>query len=158
MRRRATQILASSALLAAATLGLWYWFRVPTYPTSADAHLKIREAEQRAAAGHKRVLVVFGANWCFDCHVLDQLFERPELASVLAENYEVVYVNVGDGDRNRDVMAECQVPFDEGIPSVAILEGDGTLIYGQKHGEFENARQLTPAALLDFLQKWRRKA
>jgi thioredoxin 1 len=157
MGRHARWVLAASFLLAAATIGLWYWFRVPTYSTSTDTHLKIREAEQKAVVRHTRVLVVFGANWCFDCHVLDELFERPELASVLSENFEVVYVNVGTGDRNRDLMAEYQVPFDEGIPAVAILESDGTLIYSQKHGEFENARRLTPETLLDFLKKWELK-
>jgi thioredoxin 1 len=154
MGRYARWVLAVSFVLAVATIGIWYWFRVPTYSTSTDTHIKIVAAEQKAAARHTRVLVVFGANWCFDCHVLDELFARPELATVLAENFEVVYVNVGTGDRNRDLMAQYQVPFDEGIPAVAILESDGTLIYSQKHGEFENARRLTPEALLDFLKKW----
>jgi hypothetical protein len=91
-------------------------------------------------------LIVFGAN------------AREKLvASALAEGYEVVYINVGVGERNRDLMAKYQVPFDEGIPAVAILESDGTLIYSQKHGEFENARRLTPEALLDFLKKWKLK-
>jgi thiol:disulfide interchange protein len=157
MGPRARWGLAVSFLLAVGAIGTWYWLRPPTYSSSVDAHIKIAEAEWKAAAGHKRVLIVFGANWCFDCHVLDDLFERPDLASVLAENYEVVYVNVGVGERNRDLMAKYQVPFDEGIPAVAIVESDGTLIYSQKHGEFENARRLTPEALLDFLKKWKLK-
>jgi thioredoxin 1 len=158
MGRYARWVLAGSFLLTIVAIGVWYLSRVPTYSTDTDAHLKIKEAEQKAAVRHARVLVVFGANWCFDCHVLDELFERPELASVLSENFEVVYVDVGTGDRNRDLMAEYQVPFDEGIPAVAILESDGTLIYSQRHGEFENARRLTPEALLDFLKKWELKA
>jgi hypothetical protein len=35
------------------------------YPDNADSHEEIREAEERASAGHKRLLLVFGANWCF---------------------------------------------------------------------------------------------
>jgi hypothetical protein len=158
MGTRARWGLAVSFLLAVAAIGTWYWIRTPTYSTSVDTHIKIAEAEHRATATHKRVLIVFGANWCFDWHVLDELFERPDLASALAESYEVVYINVGVGERNRDLMAKYQVPFDEGIPAVAILESDGTLIYRQKHGEFENARRLTPEALLDFLKKWKLKA
>jgi hypothetical protein len=157
MGPRARWGLAVSFLLAVAAIGTWYWIRTPTYSTSVDTHIKIAEAEHRAAARHKRVLIVFGANWCFDCHLLDELLERPDLASALAESYEVVYINVGVGERNRGFMAKYQVPFDEGIPAVAILESDGTLIYSQKHGEFENARRLTPEALLDFLKKWKLK-
>jgi thioredoxin 1 len=148
--------LAVSALLTVAVV--WYWFRGPHYSTRVDAHAQIREAEQKAATEHKRVLVIFGANWCYDCHVLNQLFRRPELASVLAENYEVVHVDVGAGDKNQDLMTEYHVPMDQGISSVAILESDGTLIYSQKDGEFENTRRLTVEKLLDFLEEWKLKA
>jgi hypothetical protein len=77
---------------------------------------------------------------------------------VLAENYEVVHVDVGAGDKNQDLMTEYHVPMDQGIPSVAILESDGTLIYSQKDGEFENTRRLTVEKLLDFLEEWKLKA
>ena len=33
-----------------------------------------------AAKDHKRVILVFGANWCYDCHVLDMAFHRPDFA------------------------------------------------------------------------------
>ena len=45
------------------------------YSVNADAHAELREAEERAVAGHKRLLLVFGANWCYDCHVLDLAFQ-----------------------------------------------------------------------------------
>src|SRR5271156_1574367 len=54
------------------------------YPADADAHAQIKEAEEKAAAGHKRVLLVFGANWCYDCHVLDLAFHRPDFAAAMA--------------------------------------------------------------------------
>ena len=66
------------------------------YPDDADAHAEIKEAEAKAAAEHKRVLLVFGANWCYDCHVLDLAFHRPDFASVMA-GYEVVHVDLGTG-------------------------------------------------------------
>ena len=47
------------------------------YPDDADARAEIKEAEQKAAGDHKRVLLVFGANWCYDCHVLDLAFHCP---------------------------------------------------------------------------------
>src|SRR5258706_4811405 len=54
------------------------------YPPDADAHAEIKEAEEKAAAEHKRLLLVFGANWCYDCHVLDLAFHRPDFAAVKA--------------------------------------------------------------------------
>src|ERR1017187_10398957 len=47
------------------------------YAPGVDAHAEIKQALQLAAKAHKRVLVVFGANWCYDCHVLDLAFHRP---------------------------------------------------------------------------------
>jgi thioredoxin 1 len=126
------------------------------YPADADARAEIKEAEERAATQHKRVLLVFGANWCFDCHVLDLAFQRPDLAPVVASGYEVVHVDLGpDEKKNADLVAQFEVPLDKGIPALAVAESDGKLVVSQKDGEFEDARSLTPEALLEFLNKWR---
>jgi len=128
------------------------------YPANANAHAEITEAEEKAAAGHKRVLLVFGANWCYDCHVLDLAFQRPDFASVMA-GYQVVHVDIGDdGKKNGDVAKEFQTPLDKGIPALAVVEGDGKLVVSQKNGEFEDARSMTPEALLEFLNKWKPQA
>ncbi len=68
------------------------------YAPGLDAHAEIRQALALAAKDHKLVLVVFGANWCYDCHVLDLAFHRPDVETVLQKNYEVVHVDVGEGD------------------------------------------------------------
>ena len=125
------------------------------YNESADAHAEIKEALQKAAAGHKRVIVVFGANWCFDCHALDKAFHRPDVASILAANYRVVHVDIGRGDKNQDLMTKYEVPMKRGIPGLAVLDPDGKLVYSQKNGEFENARALAPEDLLAFVNKWK---
>ncbi len=125
------------------------------YHPGVDAHAEIKQALAEASKEHKRVIVVFGANWCFDCHVLDAAFHRPDLAVVLAQNYEVIHVDVGQGDKNQDLMEQYQVPMKRGIPGVAVLDGSGKLLYSQKNGEFENARNLGPEDLLTFLKKWK---
>jgi thioredoxin 1 len=128
------------------------------YPADANAHAEIKEAEEKAATQHRRVLLVFGANWCYDCHVLDLAFHRPDFASVMA-GYEVVHVDLGDdGKKNADVVKQFEVTLDKGIPTLAIAESDGKLVVSQKNGEFEDARSLTPEALLEFLNKWKPEA
>jgi thioredoxin 1 len=128
------------------------------YPADADAHAEIKEAEQKAAISHKRVLLVFGANWCYDCHVLDLAFHRPDFASVMA-GYEVVHVDLGvDEKKNADLVKQFDVPLNKGIPALAVVESDGKLVVSQKNGEFEDARSLTPEALLEFLNKWKPSA
>lgn len=125
------------------------------YPSGVDARAKIKEALQKSHKEHKRVLVVFGANWCYDCHVLDLAFARPDVAPVLGSNFEVVHVDIGQGDKNQDLMKEYEVPMDRGIPALAVLDGEGKLLYSQKNGEFEKARALGPEDLLAFLDKWK---
>jgi thioredoxin 1 len=125
------------------------------YAPGVDAHGEIKHALQFAAKGHKRVLVVFGANWCYDCHVLDLAFHRPDVAGLLQQNFEVVHVDVGGGDKNQDIMADYQVPMKRGIPAVAVLDSNGKLLYSQKGGEFERARALAPEDVLQFLNKWK---
>jgi thioredoxin 1 len=126
------------------------------YPANVDAHAEMKEAEEKAAAGHKRLLLVFGANWCFDCHVLDLAFQRPDLAPILRAGYEVVHVDLGDDEKkNADLVQQYEVPLNKGIPALAVVESDGKLVVSQKNGEFEDARSLTPDALSTFLNKWK---
>jgi len=125
------------------------------YNEKADARAEIKVALKKAKAEHKRVILVFGANWCFDCHVLDAAFHRPDLAPVLAANYEVVHVDIGKGEKNQDLMTKYEVPMKRGIPGLAVLDADGKLVYSQKNGEFENARALAPEDFLAFLNKWK---
>ena len=125
------------------------------YPDDADAHAEIKDAEEKAAAQHKRVLLVFGANWCYDCHVLDLAFQRPDFAVVMA-GYDVVHIDIGaDGKKNPDLVKQFDIPLDKGVPALAVAESDGKLVVSQKNGEFEDARALTPEALLAFLNKWK---
>jgi thioredoxin 1 len=124
------------------------------YDDNADAKAEIKQA-LAAAKGHKRVLLIFGANWCYDCHVLDIAFQRPELASVLKQNYEVVHVDVGEYTKNMDLGQQYQVPLKKGVPALAVLDSHGKLLYSQQSGEFEKARSLAPEDLLAFLNRWK---
>jgi thioredoxin-related protein len=128
------------------------------YDESADARAEIREALKKAGAEHKRVILVFGANWCYDCRVLDAAFHRGDLAAILAVNYEVVHVDIGKGEKNQDLAKKYEVPLSRGIPGLAVLDSNGKLVYSQKNGEFENARALAPEEFLSFLNKWKAEA
>jgi hypothetical protein len=128
------------------------------YPDNVDAHKEIKEAEEQAAKDHRRVLLVFGANWCYDCHVLDLAFHRSDFAPTMA-GYEVAHIDIGDdGKKNADLAKQFQVPLEKGVPALAVIESDGKLVVSQKNGEFENARAMTPEALLEFLNKWKPEA
>ena len=125
------------------------------YPANADAEKDIHQALARAAQKHKRVLVAFGANWCYDCHVLDLAFHHSDLTPLLEANYEVVHVDVGEYDRNLQIAERYNVPLNKGIPALAVLDQDGHLLFSQSNGEFEAARRLGPEDIVRFLNQWK---
>jgi thioredoxin family protein len=126
------------------------------YDKNANANVDIEEAIARAKKDHQRVILLFGANWCYDCHVLDQAFHQIDVAKILQKNFQVVHVDIGDdGKKNGNVAAEYQVPVEKGIPALAVLDPDGKLLYSQKNGEWESARSLDPDDLIALLNMWK---
>jgi thioredoxin 1 len=129
--------------------------RKDLYPAGVKADKEIAEAVETAATNHKRVMLVFGGNWCYDCHVLDEAFHLPEIAPTLNRNFVVVHVDIGEYDKNLDIAKKYEVPLERGVPAAAILESDGKLLFSQKNQEFEKARSLGPEDVLAFLNKWK---
>ncbi len=127
------------------------------YPEDANAHEEIQHA-LAAAAPNKRVILVFGANWCGDCFALDYAFHRPRIAPILNANYKVVHVNVGGGDgigvdKNLDLIKKYRIPIERGVPSLAVIDSKDNLLYSTP--EFEKARRMTEEDVIDFLNKWK---
>ena len=120
-----------------------------------DAHAAIETACRQASAEGKRVAVVFGANWCPDCEAFKRALGHRLVAPIVDPHYVVVKVSVGNRDRNLDLMAEYGMNVGSGIPSVAILEPDGSLVVAQRDGEFRNASALLSVAeISSFFQRW----
>ena len=124
------------------------------YAPPEEAQSEIDAALSAAAKDRKRVILVFGANWCYDCHVLDAAFHSKSIAPLVNANYHVVHINVGDEDKNLDLAEKYGVPLKKGIPGLAVLDSDGKLVYSQKKGEFENSFRIGPADVTEFLKKW----
>ncbi len=80
------------------------------YPDPSEAQKDLETALAAAKIDHKRVLVIFGANWCYDCHVLDAAIRSSQLAPLVAANYHLVHINIGEGKDNADLAQRYQVP------------------------------------------------
>jgi thiol:disulfide interchange protein len=125
------------------------------YPASADARHDIQNALTRATREHKRILIEFGADWCFDCHVLDYYFRQPQVAPLLDSNFVLVRVDVGEYNRNLDLAQQYSIPLQKGVPALAILEADGQLLFSSHPGEFSKTRSMQPGEIAEFLKKWK---
>src|SRR5579885_1085196 len=79
------------------------------YPDDADAHKDMKAALAKAKAQNKSVQLEFGADWCYDCHVLDYRFHQPEIQPILDKYFIVVHVNIGRGETNVDIANKYQI-------------------------------------------------
>jgi thioredoxin-related protein len=128
------------------------------YPDPNEAQKDLAAAQSAAATDHKNVIVVFGGNWCYDCHVLDATFKSPAIAPILKANYHVVHINIGEYDQNLALAAKYQTVLTHGVPALAVLDPKGNLLTSQKNGEFESAVKIGPADITDFLKQWKPKS
>jgi thioredoxin 1 len=139
------RIFLCSLLAAAAALAA----PLP-YDESADAKAQIKEALGAVRAHDGKVLVIFGANWCEDCRVLDQALKADKNARLIAQQFSVVKVDVGRFDRNLDVTAAYGNPIRKGIPAALVLSADNQVLYATRAGELANARRMSETGIYDF--------
>jgi len=126
------------------------------YADPREAQRDLKAALAKAGNENKRVIVVFGGNWCYDCHVLDTTFHSTEFAPLVNANFVVVHINIGDdGKENADLAARLGVALDKGVPSLGVLDPDGKVVYAQKNGEFESTVKIGPEDVRAFLEKWK---
>lgn len=121
------------------------------YNEKADARAAIAAA-LADNPGRKRVLLTFGANWCSDSRSLEAHFQSPELAPLLEREFKVVHIDVGVMHRNLDLVEEYGNPIDKGIPSVVLLDADGTSLF-VNHGALSNAALMKPSAVQRYFEQ-----
>jgi thiol:disulfide interchange protein len=119
-------------------------FRFAAMPVSRSA----------ARASGKRVLIDFGADWCPDCRVLDQLYTSPSVAPILARDYVLVHIDVGHFDKNMDLSRHYGRAANIGIPALVVLGGDDRMFISTSDGSFADARTKKPSQVAAFLRKW----
>jgi thioredoxin-related protein len=130
------------------------------YHADADARQDIANAIRLAHQANKRVLLIFGANWCPWCQALHHLFdENSEIREFLSQNYEVVLVDLGKRDRNMEIDELYGKPNKLGLPAIVVLDKDGKQIHTQETGSLEYAKEHPqkghdPTKVMQFLKGW----
>ena len=123
------------------------------YDESADPHRDLARALTAARKSGKRVLVVFGANWCKDCRLLDHEFHAGgKTNELVAERYEVVKVDVGHFDKNLDFAKLYGEPIKKGIPSVVVVTPTNEIVYQTRAGELADARSMGADGIYAFFR------
>jgi protein disulfide-isomerase len=120
------------------------------YDEHADAQQVLHDAYARARVEHKRVMVVFGANWCPDCRLMDTILHGPS-ASDLGQRFVMVKVDVGGFDKNLSLARHFDIPLAKGIPAIAMVDADESVRFVTRAGELAEAKSMGDAAVVRFL-------
>jgi len=122
------------------------------YDERADASVDIRSALNEVKGSSKDVLVVFGANWCPDCRVLDSVLHG-RAAEALSEHFVLVKVDVGYFDKNVDLAKRYQIDLRKGIPAAVLLSGDERRLYTTQAGELAHCHHMGESAIVEFFAR-----
>jgi protein disulfide-isomerase len=142
---------ARLALLFALAVTLAHAAPLP-YDEKADAKADVERALAAAKASGTPVLVIFGANWCPDCRALDKALSTGKNGELVAREFKVVKVDVGQFDRNLDLAARYGNPVKKGIPAAVVLSPQGEVLYATRLGELADARHMSDTGIYDFFK------
>jgi thioredoxin-related protein len=134
------------------------------YDTKADAAKLLSDAVAKAKDENKRVLALFGGNWCIWCQRLHRLMATDAaIAKFVADNYVVVMVDVSGRDeagkpvsRNEAVVAKYGVAA-FGYPALVVISNkgpDGNPLVTYNSGLLEEGDHHSPEKVMAFLKAW----
>jgi thioredoxin-related protein len=132
------------------------------YDKTADATVQVAKAVERAKRDNKRILLMFGGDWCGWCHKLHDLFKNDrEVAQLLYNEYVLVTVDTVAPNaqplletcKNALSKEESKRPF--GYPFLAVLDSDKKLVTPQQTDVLEEGDHHDPKKVADFLTKWK---
>ncbi|HVJ52796.1 MAG TPA: thioredoxin family protein [Aliidongia sp.] len=125
------------------------------YDEESDARTEIAAAREQAKTSGKKVMIVFGANWCPDCRALAGVLTFKDVHDWTATQYVVVEVDVGRFNKNLDVAQGFGLDLKHnGIPTVAVLAPGGELLNAGDAMVLSDARTMTPQSIVDVLARW----
>ncbi len=129
--------------------------RPSIYDKNADAKAQVSAACAKASRSNKRVLLMFGGDWCGWCRKLHDLFARDqEIHRLLSEEYELVMVDTKAPNAEALLERCAKGQGGVGFPFLAVMDTTGDLLIGQKTDPLEEKDHHDPRKVKDFLARW----
>ena len=124
------------------------------YDESRDADADLAAALSRVAGTDRKVIVALGANWCHDSRGFAEHLARDSIAPVIAEHYEVVFVDVarpqtGEG-HNQHIVERFGLAPQVGTPIVAVLDSEGNILNAEDAQSWRNAHSRSEDEVRDY--------
>lgn len=98
----------------------------------------------------KRALLTFGANWCSDSRALATAYQQEPLQSLVDDNFDIVFIDIGERNRNLDLAQKFNAPVMGGIPSIVVVDANGEIEFSSKAEDLKNAAAMTEQDIYDY--------
>jgi thioredoxin-related protein len=136
--------------------------RASIYDKAADARVLVEKASERAKQDKKRILLMFGGDWCGWCHKLHDLFKtNREVARTLSNEYVLVMIDLESPNATpllkscKEALTKDELQKGVGYPFLAVLDAEGNIITAQRTGPLEEGNHHDPKQVADFLNQWK---
>ncbi len=128
--------------------------RPSIYDKNADAIALVDAALKKATRDNKRVLAMFGGDWCGWCHLLHNTFKKDRAVSkLLRYEYELVMI-----DTKSKGVAELKKRWNSPVksyPYLVVVDAAGNMVKNQATEALEQGKAHDPAKVLEFLEKYK---
>ena len=99
-------------------------------------------------------IIIFGANWCPDCRILEGTLLLPTVKSFIDDNFSVIHIDVGKYDINMNLLELLRIPRQEGIPRVVIFGQENNILNMNSTDKWRSARQNKAQEIFDYFQSY----
>ena len=129
------------------------------YDPKAPAEKLIASAIQHAKSEDKRVLLLFGANWCPWCRRLHRALTLESAAQTqLRQKFVLVFIDANtrnDKQRNAAVIAKYGDPLQYGLPVFVVLDREGKQLTTRETASLAaDTDAQVGERVLAFLKEW----
>jgi len=102
----------------------------------------------------KHGLIVFGANWCHDSRSFAATLNSIRFEKLLKNNYETLYVDVGDKDKNINLIRKYGVQGEFGTPTVFVINSNGRVLNLNTAVSWRNAHSIDDDYKYEYLKSF----
>jgi thiol-disulfide isomerase/thioredoxin len=152
MNRQRIPVLGLLLVLAAGAGQAVAQKKEDIYDPNANAKAVVASAVEKAKKDHKRVLLMWGGNWCGWCFKLHDVLKTDRAsAKLLGDEYELIMV---DSRSNAALAKELDATI-KSVPFLTVLDGDGKVVTHSPTEPLEDGDHHDPAKVREFLGAWK---
>ena len=119
----------------------------------AFTDFQVYEKSSILSTGNVEV-IIFGANWCPDCRILEGTLQLPTVSNFVNRNFSIMHIDLGEYDINMSLMEVLGIPSQEGIPRVVIFDNKGKALNLDSTDRWRTARDSKQQDIFNYFQEF----